>query len=247
MSKIVFAYTRVSGKGQIDKDGPARQTLAIQEFCKANRLDLDTSNLYFEPGISGTTESIDRPAFSAMILRIEQFRESGGEVEGIVVERLDRLARDLMVSELLLAECRSHSLKVFSTDQGSLIDVAADDGDPTRVLIRQILGALAQWEKTVLVKKLKSARDRIKARGERCEGRKPFGTRLGEQAVLDTIKLLASSTTSAEGLAQQLTIGGHRTRKGGKFTRQSVLQLMKRHNIPHNYEPSAFFQRKQNP
>jgi len=52
-----------------------------------------------------------------------------------------------MTQEFLLAECRKRGLKVYSADQGQLIDMAENGGDPTRVLIRQILGALAQWEK----------------------------------------------------------------------------------------------------
>jgi DNA invertase Pin-like site-specific DNA recombinase len=43
---------------------------------------------------------------------------------------------------------------------------------PTAVLIRQVLGAVAQFEKSSLVAKLKGARDRKKATTGKCEGRK---------------------------------------------------------------------------
>lgn len=44
---------------------------------------------------------------------------------------------------------------------------------PTTELVRQILGAMSQFEKASLVAKLKGARDRARAERGRCEGRKP--------------------------------------------------------------------------
>jgi DNA invertase Pin-like site-specific DNA recombinase len=46
-----------------------------------------------------------------------------------------------------------------------------DDG-PTSQLIRQVLGAVSQFEKAMLVAKLKGARDRKRATGAKVEGRK---------------------------------------------------------------------------
>jgi len=60
------------------------------------------------------------------------------------------------------------------------LGLPAGDDDPTRVLIRQVLGAVAQFEKSVIVAKLRAARVRKRRETGRCEGRKPFGTRPGE-------------------------------------------------------------------
>ena len=38
-------------------------------------------------------------------------------------------------------------------------DLTSADGDPTRTLIRQVLGAVAQFEKSVIVLKLRAARE----------------------------------------------------------------------------------------
>ncbi|HEX2429313.1 MAG TPA: recombinase family protein [Aestuariivirgaceae bacterium] len=43
---------------------------------------------------------------------------------------------------------------------------------PTAVLVRQVLGAIAQFEKASLVAKLKAARERKRARDGKCEGRR---------------------------------------------------------------------------
>jgi len=225
--KNVFAYIRVSGKGQVEGDGPDRQKDIIGAFCLKHGLALLDGNIYFEPGVSGTVDGLDRPAFTRLLFSVERLREAGEEVTGIVVERLDRLARDLMVSELLLAECRKRNLKVFSSDQGELIDMAADGDDPTRILIRQLMGALAQWEKSMLVKKLRMSRDRQRQLVGRCEGRKPFGTRPGEKHCIDLLLQLCSTGETPASIAAELNRVGFVTRNGKPWTRNYVVKRLK--------------------
>jgi DNA invertase Pin-like site-specific DNA recombinase len=51
-----------------------------------------------------------------------------------------------------------------------------DDG-PTSKLIRQILGAVAEFDKAMTVAKLKGARNRVRRRAGKCEGRKSYTER----------------------------------------------------------------------
>ena len=44
-----------------------------------------------------------------------------------------------------------------------------------RALVRQVLGAIAQFEKAWLVAKLKASRDRKRATAGKCEGRQELG------------------------------------------------------------------------
>jgi len=227
----VFGYLRVSGKGQIEGDGFPRQAEAVRAFCTAHKLKL--KQLFHEEAVSGTVEGIDRPQFSDMLAQIEAVLAANLErpITAIVVERMDRLARDLMVSELLLAECRKRGIKIYSADQGMLIDMASDGGDPTRVLIRQIMGALAQWEKSNLVKKLRSARDRMRARGERCEGPKPFGHFPGEQAIMNSIFELKAAGMTLQRMADFLNESGvnNKNSRDGKWSKTVVANFLVRH------------------
>jgi DNA invertase Pin-like site-specific DNA recombinase len=91
----------------------------------------------------------------------------------VLVERADRLARDLMVGEIILGEFRALGVSVVAADSGT--DLTVGDDDPTRVLIRQVLGAVAQFEKSVIVAKLRAARLRKRRATGRCEARKPYG------------------------------------------------------------------------
>lgn len=219
----VVSYIRVSSKGQLDGDGPNRQRDAITKFCKEHKLSHTWE--FYERGVSGTVDVEGRAAFSEMLIWIDQ-----STVEAVVVERLDRLARDLMVSEFLLTELRKRGIKVFATDQGACIDMATNEGDPTRKLIRQIIGALAEWEKSQLVSKLRVARQRKKSETGRCEGMKPYGRNVKEQAIIGLIKTWRE-TMSTESIADFLNQGGFLNRYGKPFTRQGVLHLIKNNNL----------------
>jgi DNA invertase Pin-like site-specific DNA recombinase len=61
---------------------------------------------------------------------------------------------------------------------------------PPGSLMRQIMGAIAEYEKAMIVVKLRGARTRAKAKHGRCEGAKPYGSRPGEAEVLERMKAL---------------------------------------------------------
>lgn len=107
----------------------------------------------------------EREGFAAMLERI-----AGNGVRTILVESPDRFARDLAVQ--LAGHDFLKSLDV------TLIPASAPDffveDTPTAVLVRQVLGAIAQFEKASLVAKLKAARDRKRAAAGKCEGRKSW-------------------------------------------------------------------------
>jgi len=66
---------------------------------------------------------------------------------------------------------RDHGLRQVEGDRGRAPDHFIED-TPTAVLVRQVLGAIAQFEKALLVAKMKVARDRKIAAGEKCGGRR---------------------------------------------------------------------------
>ena len=72
------------------------------------------------------------------------------------VDKANRLARDLVVSETLLAEFRKLGVKVVAAEGGT--DLTVDNDDPSRKMIRQILGVVSEWEKSCIVQKLRAAR-----------------------------------------------------------------------------------------
>lgn len=206
-----FAYLRVSGKGQVEGDGFTRQLKAIREHAAAH--DIKIVRVFREEGVSGTIETMDRPAWAEMLATMH----SNG-VRMIVVEKLDRLARDLMVQEAAIADLRKHAFELVSVQEPDLM--AADS---TRVLTRQLMGAVAQYEKSQIVAKLKGARMRKRAKEGRCEGRKPFGENKDKEAAkreiaaIERMRALRASEMGFDRIAAQLNAEGLKTRTGARW------------------------------
>ncbi len=219
-----LAYLRVSGKAQLGGDGFSRQTDAVARYAKANGIELVGE--YRDGGISGCAELEDRQGLSDLLTRV---RSNGVRV--VLVERADRIARDLIVGELILNQFRDLGVKVIAADGGG--ELTAADDDPTRTLIRQVLGAVAQFEKSVIVAKLKAARIRKRKATGRCEGRKPFGTKPGEAETLTLIRRLrrkprGGERLSYDAIAARLNEMGAPTRTGKGWMGATVCGIVKR-------------------
>ena len=218
------AYLRCSGLGQVDGDTWARQTAAIAKYAKANGLEVVDE--FRDAGVSGTKDLDNRPGLAALLDRIES---NGARV--VLLENATRLARDLMVGEVILQQLTTAGCKVIAADSGT--DLTADTNDPTRRLIRQVLGAVAEFDRRVTVMKLRAARERKRSRGERCEGRKPFGTFPGEAGTLARIRELRRKPPhgrrrSLQQVCDALNGEGRPTRSGKPWTKQVINRIMGR-------------------
>jgi DNA invertase Pin-like site-specific DNA recombinase len=200
-----LAYLRVSGKGQVKGDGFIRQLQAIKKYSAEH--DIKIVQIFREEGVSGTKESMDRPAWAQMITTLH-----GNGVTTIVIEKLDRLARDLMVQEATIADLQKHGFTLISVAEPDLMA-----SDPTRILMRQLMGAVAQYDKCQIVLKLRGARMRKRAAEGRCEGRKPFGRDEAEQAAVERMKVLRVEGLTFDRIAERLNTEGVPTRTGRRW------------------------------
>ncbi len=123
----------------------------------------------------------------------------------IIIERLDRLARDLMVQEHIIADLRHREITLFSAAEP---DLCIDD--PSRKLLRQIMGAIAEYDRAMITSKLATARKRMKSATGRCEGRKPYGNIPAEAAIVTRMQDLRAAGTSFDAIAVALNGGGIR-------------------------------------
>src|SRR5262249_6002762 len=97
------------------------------------------------------------------------------DADGIIVYRLDRLAPDLIIQEQLLAQARQHGWHLFSTSTNQAAYLEDDPGDPSRKMIRQVLGAVAEYERSMIALRLRSGRARKAQRGGFAGGAPPYG------------------------------------------------------------------------
>ncbi len=213
---------RVSSAGQVEKDGFDRQEEAIKKWAKANQRTVAAA--FREMGVSGTTDHLSRPALTQLFDEIASLPP--GTAATVVVEKADRRARDLIVSELLLRHFREMGVTVIEAEGGN--DLTADAGNPTGTLVRQILAAVAQFEKSALVLKLRAARERKKKETGRCGGKYPFGHYPGEKETLDRLVCLRRGRKmSTRDIAQILNIEERPTRSGKNWTHGAVAKILK--------------------
>jgi DNA invertase Pin-like site-specific DNA recombinase len=218
-----LSYLRVSSPGQVAGDGIERQRLAVATYAKSEGYQIVEE--YRDDGVSGTCEWEGRPGLSAMLERL-----ASNGVRVVIVERADRLARDMMVSELILAECRRLDVLVLDASGNDL----ASDEDPTRVLFRQMMIAVAQFDKCSIVRRMRAARDRIAKRtGRRPEGRKAYGHYPGEVAVLARARALLASHVAGKrphyaAVARELNAEGLATRTGVPWSAAMVRRVLTR-------------------
>lgn len=211
-----YTYLRVSGRGQIDGDGFPRQAEAINKYATANGIEVVEE--FREKGVSGTKDLDDRPALAELLAALE---ENG--VKTILIEKLDRLARDLMVQEAIIADMAERGYTLISVYEP---DLCSDD--PSRKLMRQIMGAFAEYEKTMIVQKLRAARVRKKAKTGKGEGRHAFGEKPEEVQVLEQIKFLRAAGLTCEQIATDLNALNIPTRKGGPWLKATVAKIVRR-------------------
>lgn len=221
-----YGYVRVSGKGQLDGDGFARQEAAIHAYAKAHGIKL--VRIFREEGVSGTVEV--RPALAEMLVSLEQ---NGHGIKLVIIEKLDRLARDLMVQEAIIHDFKKGGFSLMSVMEGA--DLL--ENDASRKLIRQVFGAIAEYDKTMTVAKLKAARDRKRAATGRCEGRRAFTKETVPAALkeaLESIKKLRHANPGQKRMpypevAQALNAMGLRTVQGKEYSGANAQILWQRY------------------
>jgi DNA invertase Pin-like site-specific DNA recombinase len=108
-------------------------------------------------------------------------------------------------------------------------DLTASD-DPTRIMMRQIAGAFAQYEKARLVGKLRSARERKRAEVGKCEGRKShaeMNPKLVAQAKrLRRVSPKTGERRSLREVSVELEHLGYRNVNGRQYHPKSVLSMV---------------------
>jgi len=216
-----YGYLRVSGQGQVEGLGFDRQLEAIQGYAKG--AGFEVVKVFQEEGISGTQDE-ERPAFQEMIADILR-----NGVRVVIVESLDRLAREYRIQEHLLIYLVSKDISLISANTGENVTQAIQD-DPMKKALVQIQGIFSELDKSLLVRKLRKSREKIRAEKGKCEGRKAYGEDdPQEQTVARRIKLMRRKRKGGlpgmtlQQIADRLNEEGIRTKTGKLWQRAQVL------------------------
>lgn len=220
--KRACIYTRVSTKEQ------AIEGYSIEEQerkCKAAIVSKGWEYVctFSDPGISGTT--MDRPELQNMLSAI-----SNGEIDAIVIYKLDRLSRkqrDTMtiIEDIIL----KNDITLVSLNE------TLDTSTPWGRAMIGILSSFNQMECETIAVRTKMGRIAKANKGGYAGGKPPLGYRVvnGEFVVdpeeAEIIRLIYQLRREGEtlvGIADILNERGYRTRKGYEFKHSAIQNIL---------------------
>ncbi len=168
---LVLGYVRVSSVEQEQGFGPQVQEEAIRAYAAS--LPNAQVEIIHE---SSSGESIAARVELRQVLQRSRLAQEAGGTAHVVMARLDRLARNLTDQEIVVGFALKHGFRFHSTvtAENETLDPAYA-GDPMRVLIRQVFGAFAQLERSLIQGRLDAGLAAKAKAGGSTGGRVPFG------------------------------------------------------------------------
>jgi putative DNA-invertase from lambdoid prophage Rac len=142
----VFGYGRVSTKGQTTGN-------QLHEI-RAAGYPVEAEFWYAEEGVSGKVPALQRPEFTRLLSQIRPR-------EVLVVTKLDRLGRDAQDVSATIKMLAARSVEVVVLQLGKL-----DLTSPAGKLMMNMLAAVAEMERDLLVERTQSGLARAKAEGK---------------------------------------------------------------------------------
>jgi DNA invertase Pin-like site-specific DNA recombinase len=218
----VIIYCRVSSKEQIDGTSLESQEASCRDFAQAK--DMHVLKVFIERGESA--KFADRTALLALI---DFCREHKGDVNALLVWKIDRFARNVADHYSIKGTLQKYGVRVVSVTEPI-------DSDPTGKLMEGVLASVAQFDNDIrAMRTVQGMRRRIQ------EGIFPWGPPLGYRSSVtngekknqpDAIKepeftlLKRAWTYYASGFYTQAEIGrmldqwGVKTSRGGSTLSQ---------------------------
>jgi DNA invertase Pin-like site-specific DNA recombinase len=210
------AYYRTSSATNVgdDKDSQKRQRDAVTSYAKRHKLEIIRE--FYDPAVSGADPVMDRPNFSAMM---DYLLGNGARI--VLVESASRFARDLVVQITGHDMLKKHGIVLIPVDAPDHFTNETE----TAVMVRNILGAVSQFEKQSLVAKLRKARDRkSEALGRRIEGRKSWLP--VPEATIKAAKAAAARGLTLRAISTRLAKKGLVAPSGKPYGAQSIKRML---------------------
>jgi DNA invertase Pin-like site-specific DNA recombinase len=228
------AYIRVSTTAQaLDGYGLDVQKKVCRTWAKANGHRIVA--WCEDAGVSGDLDAADRAGLSAALDALRP----PPKATGLLVARLDRLARSLTVQEAVLQVAWRAGASVFTADAGEVLP--DDPSDPMRTAMRQMAGVFAQLDRALVVKRLRDGREAKAAQGRHAAGDYRFGYRgtgegkqrdaapdPEEQATVARIMELRGDGQSYREVALALDSEGLKPRRAASWSAMSVRNIVTR-------------------
>jgi len=214
------AYLRTSSAANVgaDKDSDKRQRAAITAYAK--RAGFTVVGEYYDAAVSGADPIDKRPGFVEMLQRL-----ATNGAKTIIVESPDRFARDLTVQLTGHDKLKDLGIEIIPA---TAPDYFTED-TPTARLVRQVLGAISEFEKASAVAKLAAARKRKREQFGKCEGRKSHSEKRPEVVTLARNlrrKRPKGGQLSLRAVSKELAAHGYLNERGKPYAAKSVASML---------------------
>ena len=196
MSKRVALYLRVSTAEQT-VENQRRELEAVAE-----RHGWNVVAVFTDAGISGTKGRDKRPGYDRLCHGITR-----REFDQVAAWSVDRLGRSLQELVAFLGELHAKGVDLYLHQQG------IDTGTPAGRAMFQMMGVFAEFERAMIVERVKAGLSRARSQGKRL-GRRPVSTdvveRIHEQlaagaGILKTAKALGVGTGTVHRIKREMT------------------------------------------
>lgn len=202
----VVGYLRVSTDEQAASGlGLEAQRAMVEAACAVKGWSV--TEWAVDEGVSGSVAPGDRPALSRALAMLD-----GCEATALVAAKVDRLSRDLHDLTGLLRRAERDQWTLV------LLDIGVDTSTPVGAMLVQILGSVAQWERSIIGQRTRDALQAKKARGDRL-GR-PVAPRTGPARA--RLRELLHERLPLAAIAATLNDEGHTTATGLPWTWRHV-------------------------
>ena len=178
---IVAIYVRVSTR----KQDETNQLPRLREIAK-NR-GFEVFNEYSD---EASAKDANRPGWKELMEDA-----SNHKFDAILVTKLDRVMRSLVQLNITMSNLQAYNVKLICADIGEI-----DCSTPMGKVQMQIIGAIAEWEREIIVQRTKEGLEARKARGAK------LGRKRRDDIPLDTIATLRMNGSSWNLISKDLRI-----------------------------------------
>lgn len=223
--KPALAYLRTNSPKNVGekKASDKRQFAAIKAYAKGAGFEI-VMPPYYDATVSGPDPIEGRPGFAQMLV----YLLNHAKVRTILVESAHRFAGEVIMRETGYRMLKGRGIDLVAVDHPESFTVATTSA----VMVRRILGAVHQVQRTVLVSQIRAARERKRPSHSR------RGSRLSHiELHPETVRLARSlrwinrrrrEKRSLREISAELARRGHLTSSGKAYGPSAVRRMLVR-------------------
>lgn len=171
---------------------------------------------------------LERPHLQRLLADVR-----AGLIDVVLVYRVDRLSRSLRPLQELIEVFEDHQVAFVSSTE------PFDTSNSMGRMILNILGVFAEFERSVLIDRIKAGNAAKASRSEWVGGAAPYGYRTADGKTLEIVESEAAvvrqvyemclkENLGGMAIAQRLNNAGHRTRQGAHWAGAKVIDMLRR-------------------